>query len=206
MGRPYTGADYTTTAYQLDAGQLRRSGVIVPGRTVRAIISWADGPTVEVESTWTETERSLFLKFHLEEYREEPVEWTQRIHLRTLPSSLGEGEVLYFACPRTGKLCRKLYRAYHSRGFYHREAFHRPLYYPAQASSFYKKPDRQFRSVERSLEELKAKRATTTYLGKPTRRALRTAKLQEELYRLEELRWSDQYTPKAIRNLVGRFL
>jgi len=206
MGRQYTGADYTTSAYQLDTGQLRRSGVIVEGSTVRATMTWPDGPTVEMESTWTEQERSLFLKFRLEEYREEPIEWTQRIHLQTNPSNLGQGEVLYFTCPRTGKRCRKIYRAYHSRGFYHREAFHRPLYYPVQASSLYKKPDRQFCSVERSLEKLKAKRSTSTYLGKPTRRSLRTNKLQEELYRLEELRWSDEYVPKAIRNLVGRFL
>ena len=140
-------------------------------------MSWPDGPTLEVESTWTEQEWSLFLKFHLEEDREEPITWTQRIHLQTSPSNLGQGEVLYFICPRTGKRCRKIYRAYHSRGFYHREAFHRPLYYPVQASSFYKKPDRQFLSVERSLEKLKAKRPTFTYLGKPTRRALRTCLL-----------------------------
>ena len=199
MGRPYTGADYTTNAYQLDAGQLRRSGVIVPGSTVRATMSWPDGPTLEVESTWTETERSLFLKFRLEEDREKPIEWTQRIYLKASPSNLGRGEVLFFYCPRTGKTCRKIYRAYHSRGFFHREAFHRPLYYPVQASSMFKKVDRQYAAAERKLESLRTKRRSTTYRGRATRRAERREKAIAEVCRLEDLRWSLDYFPKRLR-------
>lgn len=201
MGRPYTGADYTTSAYQLKVGDLRRRGVIVHGRTVRATITWPDGgPTLDIESTWTDREQSLSLSFRLGEES-----WTQRIALQTSPSPL-QGELLYFICPRSGKTCRKLYRAYHSRGFYHRTAFGYRLYYPQQASSTYKRADRQLLAAERKLEKLQAKRRTSTYLGQPTRRAVRIAQLQEEAERLEVLRWSPQFMPKAIRHLFPSLL
>lgn len=205
MGRPYTGADYTTSAYQLQAGDLRRRGVIVPGKTVRAIITWPNGVTVNTESTWTEQEQSLSLEFRLQEGNGSVETWTQRIELQTDPSPL-QGELLYFICPRTHKRSRKLYRAYHSQGFYSRTAFGYRLYYPVQASSRMKKPDRQLQAVERRLEKLQAQRRTSTYLGQPTRRAVRIAELQEEAERLETLRWSPEFMPKAIRHLFPSLL
>jgi hypothetical protein len=201
MGRPYTGADYTTSAYQLQVGDLRRRGVIVRGKTVRATMSWPDGgPTLDMESTWTDREQSLSLSFRLGEET-----WTQRIAIQTAPSPL-QGELLYFLCPRSGKRCRKLFRAYHSHGFYHRTAFGYRLYYPQQASSTYKRADRQLLAAERKLATLQAKRRTSTYLGQPTRRAVRIAELQEEAERLEVLRWSPQFMPKAIRHLFPSLL
>ena len=206
MGRPYTGADYTTSAYQLRVGDLRRGGVIRKGRTVRATITWADGgPTLNIESSWTGAAPSLSLEFRLREANGSVETWTQRIELQTAPSPL-QGELLYFICPRSGKTCRKLYRAYHSHGFYHRTAFSYRLYYPQQASSTYKRADRQLLAAERKLEKLQAKRRTSTYLGQPTRRAVRIAQLQEEAERLEVLRWSPQFMPKGIRHLFPSFL
>lgn len=202
MGRKYTGADYTTNAYQLDAGQLRRSGVIVPGKTVQATITWPDGAQLQVESTWTDQERSLRLQARMEGGYGEEQTWTQRIQLRSQPSNLGKGEVLSFVCPRSGKGARKLYRAYYSTGFYHREAFFRPVYYPLQGSSWMKLPDRRYVLTESRLEKLQAKRRTTTYRGQLTRRAVRIAQLQEKLYQLEELRWSPEYIPKSLQGLL----
>lgn len=49
----------------------------------------------------------------------EPRNYTVQIIAK--PSNLGKGEVLYFVCPYTKKLCRKLYL--HSGYFYHRDAF-----------------------------------------------------------------------------------
>lgn len=206
MGRPYTGADYTTSAYQLQVGDLRRRGVMVRGKTVRATITWPDGgPTLDVESTWTGAAPSLSLEFRLREANGSVETWTQRIELQTAPSPL-QGELLYFICPRSGKRCRKLYRAYHSHGFYSRTAFSYRLYYPVQASSRMKKPDRQLQAVERKLSRLKAKRRTSTYLGQPTRRAVRIVQLQEEAERLEELRWSPEYVPKSLQGLLSSLL
>jgi hypothetical protein len=200
MGRRYTGADYTTSAYQLDAGHLRRSGIVVPGKTIHATMSWPDGgPTVNIESTWTDQEQSLSVSFRLEEQS-----WTQRIAFRTEKSNLGRGELLYLVCPRSGKGARKLYRAYHSQGFYHREAFSYRLYYPLQATSWMKLPDRRYAITERKLEKLQAMRRTSTYRGQLTKRAVRVAKLQEDLYQLEELRWSPEYLPKALLGLLSQ--
>ena len=201
MGRPYTGTDYTTSAYQLQVGDLRRRGVIARGRTVRATMSWPDGgPTLDVESTWTDREQGLSISFRLGEES-----WTQRIALQTSPSPL-QGELLYFICPRSGKRCRKLYRAYHSHGFYHRTAFGYRLYYPQQASSTYKRADRQLLAAERKLATLQAKRRTSTYLGQPTRRAVRIVELLEEAERLRVLSWSPEFLPKAIRHLFTSLL
>jgi len=202
MGRRYTGADYTTTAYQLDAGHLRRSGVVVPGKVVRSTMTWPDGAQLHVESTWTEQEQSLSLQARMEGGYGEEQTWTQRIELRTFPSNLGQGELLSFVCPRSGKGARKLYRAYYSTGFYHREAFFRRVYYPLQASSWMKLPDRRYLATERKLEKLQAMRRTSTYRGQLTRRAGRIAKLREDLDQLEEIRWSPEYLPKALRGLL----
>ncbi len=159
---------------------------------------WASGESLELESSWTEAEPSLLLSF-----RDTDGEtWTQPIALRTAPSPL-QGELLYFVCPRSGKTCRKLYRAYYSRGFFHREAFTYRLYYPQQLSPKLSLPDYQLQAVERKLSRLKAKRRTSTYLGQPTRRAVRIAQLQEEAERLEELRWSPEYVPKGLQELIS---
>ena len=160
---------------------------------------------MNTESTWTDREQSLSLEFRLQEGNGSVETWTQRIELQTDPSPL-QGELLYFICPRSHKRCRKIYRAYHSHGFYSRTAFGYRLYYPVQASSRMKKPDRQLQAVERRLEKLQAQRRTSTYLGQPTRRAVRIAELQEEAERLETLRWSPEFMPKAIRHLFPSLL
>mgnify|MGYP006374024347 FL=1 len=179
---------------------------MVRGKTVRATITWPDGgPTLNIESTWTGAAPSLSLEFRLREANGSVETWKQRIELQTAPSPL-QGELLYFICPRSGKRCRKLYRAYHSHGFYSRTAFGYRLYYPVQASSRMDKPGRQLQAVERRLAKLQAMRSTATYQGKPTKRAQRITQLEEEAERLEVLRWSPEFLPKAIRHLFPSLL
>ena len=201
MGRPYRGTDYVGAGPSLEVGHLRRNRIIVQGQTVKATLRWASGEVLDIESDWTREEPTLSLSF-LDTDRES---WTQRIAMRTAQSPL-QGTLLYFVCPRSGKTCRKLYRAYYSRGFFHREAFTYRLYYPQQGSSKMSLPDRQLQAVERKLSRLKAKRRTSTYLGQPTRRAVRIAQLQEEALRLEELRWSPEYVPKSFLGLFSKLL
>ena len=201
MGRPYRGTDYVGAGLSLEVGHLRRNRIIVQGQTVKASFRWGSGEVLDIESNWTREEPTLSLSF-LDTDRES---WTQRIAMRTAQSPL-QGTLLYFVCPRSGKTCRKLYRAYYSRGFFHREAFTYRLYYPQQGSCKMKLPDRQLQAVERKLSRLKAKRRTSTYLGQPTRRAVRIAQLQEEAFRLEELRWSPEYVPKSFLGLFSKLL
>lgn len=201
MGRPYTGADYVTSALSLEVGYLRRGRVIVQGRTVNATLRFASGEVLDVESTWTTAEPTLSLSFR----DTDGESWTQRIAMRTAQSPL-QGTLLYFVCPRSGKTCRKLYRAYYSRGFFHREAFSYRLLYPQQGSSKMSLPDRRLQATERRLSRLQAKRRTSTYLGQPTRRAVRIAQLQEKALHLEELRWSPEYVPKSLRGLLSKLL
>lgn len=201
MGRPYTGTDYVGAGLSLEVGYFRRNRIVVRGETVKATLRWGSGEVLDVESTWTAAEPVLSLSF----LDTDGERWTQRIELRRAPSPL-QGELLYFICPRSGKSCRKLYRAYYSRGFYHRTAFTYRLLYPQQGSSKMSLPDRQLQAVERKLSRLQAMRRTSTYLGQPTRRAVRIAQLQQEAERLEALRWSPQFMPKAIRHLFPSLL
>lgn len=201
MGRPYAGTDYVGAGLTLEVGHLRRHRVLVPGRKVEAIIRWPSGEVLTIEGHWTTEEPYLSLSFQ----DTDRSTWTQRIAMRTAQSPL-QGTLLYFVCPRSGKTCRKLYRAYYSRGFFHREAFTYRLYYPQQGSSKMSLPDRQLQAVERKLSRLKAKRRTSTYLGQPTRRAVRIAQLQEEAFRLEELRWSPEHVPKSFLGLFSKLL
>lgn len=93
------------------------------------------------------------------------------VHIVSIPSNLGKGDVLYFVCPNTGKHCRKLY--HNSKYFLHREAF-RYLYYEKQIES---KKTRELRSIfdkvflsDEVYEEQYKKYFKTHYNGKPTKR------------------------------------
>ncbi len=101
------------------------------------------------------------------------------VMLLSLPSNLGKGEVWYFKCPRTGKLCRKLYlgKTY----FLHRDAF-KNCFYDSQVQShrnrtLYKMYNMHF-ITERVYEQRFKKYFKTTYRGQPTKRLL---KLQKDL-------------------------
>lgn len=59
---------------------------------------------------------------------------SQTIHLVTLRSNLGNGDVYYFLCPQTGRRARVLYRCNGSPIFMHRQAYQR-LFYTCQVVS-----------------------------------------------------------------------
>ena len=201
MGRPYAGTDYVGAGLSLEVGHLRRNRIVVQGQTVKASFRWGSGEVLDIESNWTREEPTLSLSF-----RDTDGEvWTQRIAMRTAQSPL-QGTLLYFICPRSGKTCRKLYRAYYSRGFFHREAFTYRLYYPQQLSPKLSLPDYQLQAVERKLTRLRRKRRTSSYLGQPTRRAVRMEQLRAEALRLEELRWSLDYMPRQLQSVLSSIL
>ena len=202
MGRPYTGADYTTSARKLKLKDLLRGGVIRMGETVEAVLSWGTSPAVRIRSTYLPKEKFLELTYQ----DQDGTSWTQRVELTTLPSNLGRGEVVYFLCPRSGKRCRILYQAYHSRGFYHREAFSYRLYYPSQAVGKLERANDRYHRAEAQLMAMDRTRKQETYQGKPTRRTLKREKLLSQLEELDNLRWSPEYIPKRLQAVLGELL
>jgi hypothetical protein len=203
MGRPYTGADYTTSALRLDIRHLVRWGLIAKGRTAHTSITYTDGAEVKLEARDTgESRRTLSITFRLRDYSGSLETWNQEVELQALPSNLGKGEVLYFYCSRSGKRCRILYRAYHSKGFYHREAFRYRLYYPLQVIGKLERANTQYFATEKRLDRLHTKRKQSTYKGLPTQRETKKEQLYEQLEELDNLRWSPQCMPKRLRGLL----
>lgn len=105
-------------------------------------------------------------------FRDEPRNY--RIYLTSKPSNLQKGIVWYFICPRTRKICRKLYciNGY----FLHRKAFNGCMY----ESQTFSKKDRVLIKIfdikngeEKIIEELFKKNLKKHYKGKPTKKYLK---------------------------------
>lgn len=200
MGRPYTGAATVYSSPRLELSRLRKAGYFTPKAEVRGQWTWSNGDAV-----------GIFTKrVGAEVYMELSYTWThptdgtkheirQRFDMVSKPSNLGKGSVLYFRCPRTARLCRVLYRAYHARDFRSRSGFSYRLYYPSQVCGKLNRWDEQHWQAERALNGSKGKRKPGTYRGKPTKRAKRTERLWKELERTDELRFSPAAWPKRLR-------
>jgi hypothetical protein len=198
MGRDATGIDYTTTAPRLELSVLLKAGYFRDRATCSGGWSWSNGERAEVVTARTGPNAHLDITTHLSQGGQVH----ERIYMHGVRSNLGRGWVLYFICPRTGKLCRILYRAYHSTMWRSREAFSYRLYYPQQAESGWGRYLTREGRVSAKLERLYSMRATTTCKGKPTRRALRMAKLEEQAERLALHMWHPASLPPALGRAV----
>lgn len=199
MGRNSTGALTTTEISRIELSYLLKKGYIQKGKHITAPLSWTNGSWISIESKYTEEEHYLRLKYILTDSRDgKATELDYKITLYAKPSNLGKGEVLYFVCPRSGNLCRILYRAYGSLKWKCRQAYSCRIYYPIQTSSKMSKYNDRYWEAERALEKMYQERATSTYRGKPTRRALRIERLEETRYHMDLLRFSALSFPKSL--------
>lgn len=206
MGRKYTGADFTTTAPRLNLSDLLRVGYFTKDATCSGGWSWSNGDRVEIVTQRKPSGTFMDLTTHFTDYAGEAHVERQRIYLYSVPSNLGRGKVLYFRCPFTHRPCRILYRAYHSRTWRSREGFGHRLYYPQQAESGWGLNIQRERSVEAKLEALYSKRTRSTYRGRPTRQALRIAKLEAKLEAAQDAAWDPANLPPRIREAVAEVL
>lgn len=99
----------------------------------------------------------------------EPINYTVKIISK--PSNFGKGEIFYFVCPNTGKLCRKLLLK--NGYFLHREAFNGLMY----AKQIESKKNRELSKIfdacylsDEVYEERYKKYFKTHYNGKETKR------------------------------------
>ncbi len=108
-----------------------------------------------------------------------------RVQLVSVPSNLGKGVVWYLVCPKTGKLCRKLYLA--NNYFYHRTAFSGCMYEKQTRSKKWRQLDKTLGlclRTEQIFEQLYQKHFKIHYAGVPTKKYL---KLTRQLKRIENL-------------------
>jgi hypothetical protein len=139
-------------------------------------IKWSrngiESSSIGIEVTFTDKEKFIIL-----DYKTNDKEIRYKVEIESLPSNLGKGEVYYFVCPSTGKLCRKLY--FESGYFLHRTAF-KNLMYQKQLES--KKNRELFKIFDASFvpDEIFEQRYKpyfkTHYNGKPTKRFLKLEK------------------------------
>lgn len=122
----------------------------------------------------------LQLKYN---FRDEPREY--KIRLIRKPTNLGIGEMWFFRCPSTGKLCRKLYSI--GGYFLHREAF-KGCFYEKQIQSkharFLEKNLGSYFGSDKLYEAKYKKHLKKTYAGKPTKKF---AKLSKEIQKAESI-------------------
>lgn len=137
-----------------------RNGINTSSISIASYI-YGDTPYIQLSYTCEDTEKIKY-----------------KVYLCTKPSNLGKGEIWYFICPHTGKLCRKLYLG--GQYFLHREAF-TDVYYEKQTYSH--KTRNMIKLFEKVFtdnlyEEYYKKYRKTYYKGKPTKKEV---KLQKRL-------------------------
>ncbi len=141
--------------------------------TQRGVTSWSTNgnvhSTINIEVTHSEYQTYIIFDYKC---NGEPKRY--KVNLVSRVSNLGKGEIWFFVCPSTGKLCRKLYL--NSGYFLHRTAFKSMMYSKQIESKKYRNLDKVFGAYfirDEVYSELYKKYFKTHYNGKPTKRYLK---------------------------------
>ena len=163
---------------QISITKLREWGYLDPG-TQSGIIKWSIHGNVT--SRISITSNMTGLPYIELSYTCRGKSYDYRVWIESVPSNLGKGEVLYFRCPYTHKLCRKLYCV--GGEFLHRDAFIGSVY-DIQTESRNKREFTKFCNTywrtDKIIEQLRKKDFKKQYAGKPTKKYIR---LMEKLDR-----------------------
>lgn len=168
---------------QINISNLKKWGYLKPNVWKTGQLSWTRNGVpngeISIGIYMGEGNEYLHLRYN---YKDQPRDY--KIQLIKKPSNLGIGEMWFFKCPQTGKLCRKLYSI--GGFFYHREAF-KGYYYESQLrSKTYRDIEKKYKeyfSLDRYYQELYSKNFRKNYKGKPTKRYL---KLLEKIRKAEK--------------------
>jgi len=185
MGRIYRTRSTVKGVMRIELRHLLDKGYLIKGSVMQSSLSWTNGSTIGVVATYLEDEISLELSYKT---KGENVEY--KINLVTLPSNLGKGEILYFVCPKTGRRCRILYKAYGSLKFMSRWAYRHRLYYEIQTSSKQQRDNNRYFLLEKRLDKLYQMRDTYKYKGKLTKRAKLIQRLENKQDEVDLRRWT----------------
>ncbi|ALM47828.1 hypothetical protein AMR72_02285 [Flavobacterium psychrophilum] len=177
---------------QLQISKLKEWGYLNPEQHIRGTVNWStNGNSVGSISIAINTSvNQPYIELDYK-YRDEPRNY--KVFLITKLSNLGKGELWFFVCPHTGKLCRKLYSIIGY--FLHRDAFKGIMYESQIQSKKWRDMDKFYGSyfkAEKLYEQLYKKHLKKTYAGKPTKKY---AKL------IAELQKSESYTIDDIERM-----
>lgn len=172
MPKPHTLPTLYDDVKKIDISFLKKHGYLTSDQTQSGTINWSiNGEKTGSISIYVNTKSiQPYIEF---DYKCNGVPINYNVQLIATPSNLGKGEVYFFLCPRTHKLCRKLYLA--DTYFLHRSAF-KGCMYESQTQS------KKFRGLNNTLgayfkadkyyNQLNEKHFKKTYAGKPTKKYL----------------------------------
>ena len=176
MPKPSTFPTLYDGALQVSITKLKQWGYLNVDRWKGGTITWSCNgeQTASIDITVDMASYSPHIELYYK-YRDEPRKC--KIHLVSVMSNLGVGEVWYFWCPHTGKRCRILYSI--GGWFLHREAF-RGVYYDSQTRSkrtrYIETICKPYFNQDKVYKELYKPYFKTHYAGKPTKRYQRICK------------------------------
>lgn len=201
MGRMSTGAKITNSCRRIELSYLLKQEYIKKGSVIYGKLTWTDDSSMTIHSHYTKDKQYIRLQYTItDRFSGESEEMDYKVHITTVPSNLGKGEVPYLVCPVSGRRCRILYQAYGSNIYKCRKAYRNRIYYPTQISSKYDKYNDRYWELERQINKLKENaRGQSTYNGKLTKRKKRLERLKAEQQRMDMLRWSPMAMPKSLR-------
>lgn len=175
------------SALQINIQTLKKSGYLEKDQHKGGLLSWSTGGNVTGEITFRVNTYFEPYQMTLEyNFRNEPRCYP--VSIVKQPSNLGKGEVLFFVCPKTGQLCRKLYSI--GGYFYHRNAFKGTMYESQTQSKKMRFFEKRFGALcdkEQIHKQVFSKHLKKTYRGKPTKKYLKLSALIERIERADLL-------------------
>ena len=171
-------------ALQIHIKKLKEWGYLEPNRVKSGTINWSrngnPNGSISIEVNTFAEQPYIELDY---KYRDEPRKY--KVYLIKKPSNLQKGEIWFFVCPHTKRLCRKLYSI--SGYFYHRKAFKGCMYETQTQSKKYRELDKNFGAYYKSdklYSQLYKKNFKKSYARKPTKKYLR---IMEQIQKAESI-------------------
>lgn len=180
MPKLYTFPTLYDDTLKIHLSRLKKLGLLNPNQINWGSIKWSrkENPTGSISIFVNTFGKKPFIELGYT-YKEEQKKYT--VYLTSKPSNLKRGEIWYFICPVTEKLCRKLY--FNDGYFLHRDAFKGCFYEKQTQSKKYRKLDKTLGAYlkrEQLYSELDRKYFKKFYSGKPTKKYLRIMKKIQE--------------------------
>jgi hypothetical protein len=198
MGKHKTGALTTNEILRIELSYLIKKKFIQKGKNIQFVLSWTNNSNISVISNYISNDIWLRLIYTITDYNGKKYDYDYKIYLTERPSNLGIGNILYFICPDSNKLCRILYSCYGSHIWKARESYQNRIYYSGQTSSKLNYFNDRYWQIERTLEKLRQEKKCYYYKNTKTRRLMKIERLEQQKMRFDDLRWTIG-VPKRLR-------
>jgi hypothetical protein len=188
MPKPHTFPTLYNEVLQIHISKLKIWGYLNPKQIKSGTLDWSrnGNPVGSISIIANTLSEQPYIELDYN-YKNQPRNY--KVYLTSTPSNLNRGKILYFICPQTNKLCRKLYSI--GGYFLHREAFKACMYETQTQSKKYRQIEKTigvyFKS-DKLYSELYKKNFKKSYAGKPTKKYLR---LMEQIQKAESIPYNE---------------